>query len=120
LLLDYVKKRIQSDEKIRAAYRLRSRLKKAFMSQGTKKSARTQELIGCSLIELWDRIESLFQPGMNWSNYGTKGWHLDHIRPLASFDLTCPEQQKAACHYTNLQPLWALDNIRKNRRWSGL
>ena len=51
---------------------------------------------------------------MSWKNYGYYGWHLDHIRPLSSFDLTDREQFLEACHYTNLQPMWGIENIRKN------
>jgi hypothetical protein len=51
---------------------------------------------------------------MSWDNWGTHGWHIDHIIPLSSFDLTDREQFLKACHYTNLQPLWAADNIRKS------
>jgi hypothetical protein len=73
-------------------------------------------LLGCSIPALKAHLESLFQPGMSWENRGRKGWHIDHIRPLSAFDLTDPEQCRAACHYTNLQPLWALDNQRKSAR----
>ena len=61
-----------------------------------------------------DYIESLFQPGMTWENYGRRGWHLDHIIPLTHFDLTIRKQFLRACHYANLQPLWAKDNIKKS------
>jgi hypothetical protein len=48
---------------------------------------------------------------MTWDNWTTDGWHIDHIKPLASsFDLTDRKQFLEACHYTNLQPLWAKDN----------
>jgi hypothetical protein len=60
-------------------------------------------------------LKDHFLPEMNWDNYGA--WHIDHIRPCASFDLTDPEQQKQCFHYTNLQPLWAADNIRKADNW---
>jgi hypothetical protein len=53
---------------------------------------------------------------MTWENWAHRGWHLDHIRPLASFDLTDESQLKEAIHYTNLQPLWAEDNIRKHAK----
>ena len=65
------------------------------------------------------RNESLFQSGMTWENHGKYGWHIDHIRPCSSFDLTDPEQQKLCCHYTNLQPLWAKDNLSKGYKWDG-
>ena len=54
---------------------------------------------------------------MSWDNYGIHGWHIDHIRPCASFDLTDPEQQRQCFHYPNLQPLWAFDNLSKNDGW---
>lgn len=53
---------------------------------------------------------------MSWENYGKNGWHLDHIIPLSAFDLTDPEQLKIACHYTNIQPLWARDNLVKSNK----
>jgi len=77
------------------------------------KSKSTLELLGCTIDEVRLHLESQFQEGMTWDNHGVHGWHIDHIRPCASFDLTDPEQQKQCFHYTNLQPLWAIDNIRK-------
>jgi hypothetical protein len=58
-------------------------------------------------------LESHFTEGMNWDNYGVYGWHMDHIIPCAAFDLTKPEDQSKCFHYTNLQPLWAKDNLSK-------
>lgn len=72
--------------------------------------------LGCTIAELKDHLESLFQPGMTWENYGIYGWHVDHKVPLASFDLTDREQFLKACHYSNLQPLWASDNLRKGAK----
>lgn len=73
------------------------------------------DLLGCRLSELASYLESRFLPGMSWENRNL--WHLDHIRPLTTFDLTDPVQLAAACHFTNLQPLWAADNLRKGHRW---
>jgi hypothetical protein len=80
---------------------------------GRNKSAKTQDLLGCSIEDLKKHLEASFEPGMTWENWQHDGWHIDHIRPCASFDLTDPKQQRQCFHYTNLQPLWATDNIRK-------
>lgn len=70
--------------------------------------------LGCSIEELILWLESQFQPEMSWKNYGL--WHIDHRKPLSSFDLTKMDQVKVACHWSNLQPLWALDNLSKGAR----
>ena len=74
-------------------------------------------MIGCTIERLRNHLEAQFTDGMSWENYGKNGWHVDHIRPCASFDLTDPEQQRQCFHYTNLQPLWATDNMRKSAKW---
>jgi hypothetical protein len=73
-------------------------------------------LLGCSVEQLKQHLEQQFKPGMSWENYGYYGWHIDHIRPCASFDLSKPDKQKQCFHYTNLQPLWAKDNMSKGSR----
>jgi len=79
-------------------------------------SADCERVVGCPIDKLVSRIEAQFQEGMTWENYGLHGWHLDHRLPCASFDLT-NEQQAAKCfHFSNLQPLWALDNMKKGCR----
>jgi len=72
------------------------------------------DLLGCTVEELRAHLEKQFKRGMSWSNYGR--WHIDHIRPCASFDLTDPEQQRICFHYSNLQPLWAEENMRKGAK----
>jgi hypothetical protein len=79
------------------------------------KSKSTIKLLGCSIEECWQHLESKFQPGMTKENHGL--WHVDHIRPCASFDLTDPEQQKICFHYTNLEPMWAIDNLKKGAKY---
>jgi len=69
--------------------------------------------LGCTIDELKARLESPFQPGMTWDNWGLYGWHIDHIIPLASFNLEDREQFLKVNHYTNLQPLWCDDNWEK-------
>lgn len=70
--------------------------------------------LGCSIDHLKAHLETLFAPGMCWENYGN--WHIDHIRPLSSFNLSDATQFDEAFHYSNLQPLWAIDNCRKGAK----
>jgi len=90
---------------------LRSRLYHAL--QGNQKTGSAVRDLGCSIDELKMHLESKFQSGMSWDNWSFDGWHIDHIKPLASFDLSDRAQLLLACHYTNLQPLWAIDNLSK-------
>lgn len=98
----------------RLAKRLRTRLVNAI--RGNQKTGSAIRDLGCSMIELRWHLESKFQHGMSWNNYGRNGWHVDHIKPLSSFNLSDPEQLKIACHYTNLQPLWAQQNLKKSNK----
>lgn len=97
--------------------RLRSRMNLALKNflVGKRKSS-TVELLGCTIPELVIYLENLFQPDMTWANKGS--WHIDHIRPCSSFELSNPEQQKICFNYTNLQPLWAIDNLKKTNKLS--
>ena len=106
--------RLKNDDE----YRLRCNLKARIISalKGKGKSARTMELIGCNLSQLKEHLASKFKKGMTWKNHSYKGWHIDHIIPCASFDLTCPVQQLACFNYNNLQPLWASDNMSKGAK----
>lgn len=110
---EYRKKRRESDPNYRFACALRNRIKEAFRKQYGNKSHKTVALLGCTIEECRIYIELLWKPGMTWQNYGLRGWHIDHIKPCASFDLTDPDQQKACFHYSNLQPLWWWDNLSK-------
>lgn len=92
---------------------LRHRLYIALKGNSTDCSAVRD--LGCSIGEFKLYVSNYFKlyPGMTWNNYG-KEWHLDHYIPLSSFDLTDETQVKEACHYTNLQPLWSGDNLKKH------
>lgn len=79
--------------------------------KGINKSQSTLKLLGCSMNQLKQHFQSKFKLGMSWSNYGK--WHIDHIKPCASFDLSKPKEQKKCFHYKNLQPLWAKENLEK-------
>ena len=94
-------------------HNVRTRLRELIANR----SLHFSELTGCTGQQLVAHLEAQFLPGMTWANYAIDGWHIDHIRPCASFDLTDPEQQKECFHFSNLQPLWAEDNIRKSDKW---
>jgi hypothetical protein len=95
---------------------LSSRIRILIKQKSTTKAGKTLELLGCTLDYFKKHIESQFKEGMSWDNYGKYGWHIDHIIPCASFNLSDPEQQKKCFHYTNLQPLGWLDNIKKGTK----
>lgn len=99
-------------------YKIKSNLSIRMRKFFKKNGSRTVDFIGCSIDELKCHLESKFQDGMSWDNYGLHGWHVDHIRPCTSFDLSKKEEQQKCFHYTNLQPLWAIDNIKKSNKWT--
>lgn len=107
------RKERRRNEPLYAAYcDLRGRIR-SLLTNG-RKSESSKKLLGCSVEQLKNYLESKFLPGMSWENRGLKGWHIDHIRPVASFDLSQPEEIARCFHYTNLQPLWAIDNLKKS------
>lgn len=112
----YIKNKKKSDLGFMIKCNLRSRLNKVIRNK-LKSGSAVQDL-GCSIEELKIYMESKFQKGMNWDNYGFYGWHIDHIKPLSKFDLTDRKQFLEACNYINLQPLWWQDNLRKGNRLS--
>lgn len=113
----YIKRRRRTDVNFYLKDRLRSRLYYALKrSQKTGSAVRD---LGCTISELKEHLESKFQPGMTWGNRG-KEWHIDHVIPLAQFNLQDRQQFLIACHYTNLQPLWAKDNIVKGKSVLGM
>lgn len=95
----------------RIAHNLRNRTRAA-IRQKSKGGSAVRDL-GCSIPEFQEYVSKKFTEGMRWDNYGQ--WHLDHIIPLCEFDLSKEEEFKRASHYTNYQPLWAKDNLTKNR-----
>lgn len=106
--------RLDHDPVFRLRHTIRGRISNVLRKNGKPGSA--IKLLGCTVPEAKAHIESQFQPGMSWANWGE--WHIDHIRPLAAFDLSDPEQLAEACHFTNLQPLWAVENMRKGARFA--
>lgn len=80
------------------------------------KSNATKILLGCSINDFQLYIAAQFTEGMNWDNYGKFGWHIDHIIPCDYFNLEFEEEQRICFHYTNMQPLWAEDNLSKGNK----
>jgi hypothetical protein len=108
--LQYKKHRYKTDLSYKLLCSLRRRLHRTV--DGKSKNNSTIKLLGCSIEELKIHLEKQFTNGMSWKNYGK--WHIDHIKPCASFDLSLENEQKLCFHFTNLQPLWAKDNIKKS------
>jgi len=109
---EWEKNRKKIDPMFKITKNLRSRLWTVLKKN--KKSETTMKLTGCTLEELKKHLESKFEDGMDWNNYGV--WHVDHIIACANFDLSNPEQQKICFHYTNLQPMWGEKNMQKGAR----
>ena len=105
-------KKRQNNINFKLSKRLRTRLWSAI--KDNQKFGSAVKDFGCSIEELKTYLESKFLSGMSWDNHGQYGWHIDHIKPLSSFDLTDRDQFLEACHYTNLQPLWWQDNLSKS------
>ena len=112
IILQRRKRKYKDNIQFRLGVLLRNRLGDALNGR-VKKGSAVRDL-GCTLTELKFYLEGKFKDGMTWENYCK--WHIDHEIPLALFDLTNREQFKRACHYTNLQPLWALDNFKKSAK----
>ena len=116
------KQRIREYERIRKTkdlpfklmHILRNRIYMALKNNSKKSS--TIELLDCTIQELRNYLQKQFKKGMTWNNWGIKGWHIDHIKPCYQFDLTKAEEQCKCFHYTNLQPLWAKENLEKRRK----
>lgn len=91
--------------------KIRGNLRARFCSAVRKKHKGGSAVrdLGCTIEKFTAHIAYLFKPGMSWDNWGE--WHLDHIKPLATFDLTVREEVQEACHYTNIRPLWARENF---------
>jgi len=111
-LYEYQKNRRNSNISCKLIHYNRTRINKVL--KNNKKISRTIELLGCTIEKFKLHLESSFSKDMNWDNYGK--WHVDHIIPCSSFDFSNLEEQKKCFHYTNLQPLWAIENLKKSNK----
>jgi len=112
----YHKHKYNTDINYKLRFTLRNRIRDVLFTQGKVKNKRTEELLGCTIENFKKHIENMFLRGMCWKNYGTGGWVLDHIQPCSSFNLKFNSQQKKCFHYTNIQPLWEIDNLKKGAK----
>jgi hypothetical protein len=110
----YMREKRKNNPQFIIKERLRHRIWMSLNRINKKKSTKTIELIGCSYDFLKNHIEKQFKVGMAWNK--PNSFHIDHIRPLASFDLADPKQLKLACHWTNIQPLTPTENKRKSAK----
>ena len=110
----YYRHRTQTNPNFRLRCNLGSRLRMALKS-GSKTTS-TMKLVGCTIEELWIHLESKFEPWMTWENQGIGGWDVDHIKACSEFDQTDPEQQRICFHWSNLQPMEHIANIKKGGR----
>ena len=97
---------------------MRGRIGQMIRYGGIVKEATSMKLLGCTLDAFRAHIEKQFQPGMTWDNYGKEGWEIDHIIPCSSFDLSIPGSQRVCFNYSNLQPLWHIDNMKKGNKYT--
>jgi hypothetical protein len=116
----YVKAKRQTNLEFKLTEILRCKLLTTLRAKNVKKQMRALELVGCTLQELKEHLESQWLPGMNWDNHTKTGWHIDHIKPCNTFNLKDIEQQKQCFHYTNLRPLWADDNYTRPKNGSDI
>ena len=108
----YRKKKYETDPLFKLSLLLRTRIIKALKVKSWNKANTTADILGCDFETVKLHLEKQFVDGMNWDNHGLFGWHIDHIIPLAS--ATTEKELLKLCHYTNLQPLWAEDNLKKS------
>jgi hypothetical protein len=109
----YINERLNNDELFKLKFNIRTLIRNSMKRQFTEKSKRTQDILGCSFEEFKIYLESMFDENMNWENQGTY-WHLDHIIPISSANTK--EEVYKLNHYTNFQPLYWLENIKKSNK----
>lgn len=114
---EYKTKKYKTDIRFKILQNLRGRINSVL--HGNNKSLRTMFLVGCEIDYLMYHIQKKFTKGMSWDNYGLGGWEMDHIKPCSKFDLSKKSEQLKCFNYTNIQPLWAEDNLKKGNKYNG-
>lgn len=111
---DYMRERRRTDELFNLRCRVSSYISSSIRGKNSKNDS-SIEILGCDMEFYKQYLEERFQDGMSWDNYGE--WHIDHIRPIASFDLSKDDEMRQCFHYTNTQPLWAEENLSKGNKY---
>ena len=109
---DYARNKYKTDINFKLRINCRNRIRMAL--KGNFKSASTMKLIGCTIDELRSHLESLFEPWMTWENHGL--WDIEHKKAMSNFDFRYPAQQHACCHWSNLQPMEHVANMKKGNK----
>lgn len=115
---NFYRKHWDNDINFRVKTLVRNRILALLKNNNISTTSKCLQLLGISIPEYKKYLETLFITGMTWGNQGE--WHIDHIKPLSSFDLKNKEEQKIAFHYTNTQPLWAIENFKKSAKVASL
>lgn len=117
-ILEKDRERLKTDVEYNLKRRTKTRIRNglAYFVKGLRKDRGTVELLGCSLSQFKEHIEKQFTKDMNWDEFLKGRIHLDHIKPIASFNLSDIEEQKKCFNYKNVQPLWSWQNLRKGSR----
>lgn len=111
-VINKIQERLNKDNMFKLKCSIRNLVRSSFKNLGYNKNSKTFQILGCTSMEFYEHIESQFVDGMNWNN--RKLWHIDHIIPVS---LAKTEEELIKLnHYTNLRPLWAIDNIRKSNK----
>jgi hypothetical protein len=111
----YNKKKYNTDPYFKVVFSIRTRISKLLKQKNADKYNKFYNYLGCSKEEFILYFQSKFKERMTWENHGE--WHIDHIKPCSLFNLLNEDEQKKCFHYTNLQPLWASENLSKGCKY---
>ena len=112
---NWEREKLKSDPIYKLTNIVRARLRDFLKSTNMRKTNKTFKMVGCTPEFLKKYIEKKFKPGMTWKNHSLKGWHIDHVKPLSK--AKTPKDVETLMYYTNLQPLWAIDNMKKGDKY---
>lgn len=113
--VERTKEKYRNDPIFKVRTQMSDRIRKILREKDYKKDTNLTDILGCSIPEFKVYMEGMFEKGMTWDNHGINGWHIDHIKPLATAKTKADVYE--LWHYTNMQPLWAKDNIGKGAKW---